>query len=218
MDTLLEAFLDTPDVVKKIDTVLSVLARERERRLRFYEEMTPEQKTEFINGEVIMHSPSKLRHMEALGYLFHLLLAHVSAHDLGVVLSEKALISLTRNDYEPDVVFFGRAKTAIFTPEQMQFPAPDFIAEVLSPSTERNDRRLKKQDYAAHGVSEYWIIDPVARTIEQYVLQGGDYQLEGIWTNDDLVTSKAVAGFHIPARAVFEREANRAAAAQAITA
>jgi Uma2 family endonuclease len=54
---------------------------------------------------------------------------------------------------------------------QMRFPAPDFIAEILSPSTEENDRNIKSTDYAAHGVSEYWIIDPAYRIVEQYLLE-----------------------------------------------
>lgn len=211
MDTLLEAFLDAPDVVKKMEIIENVLTEERERRLRFYEEITPEQKTEFINGEVIMHSPSKLRHTEVSGYLLRLLFAYVDKEDLGLVVFEKTLISLTRNDYEPDIAFFDRGKAVSFTPDQMQFPAPDFIAEILSPSTERNDRRIKKQDYAAHGVGEYWIVDPVEQAIEQYVLHDKVYQLQGIWKGDDPIVSKAIAGFRIPAQAVFEREANRSA-------
>ena len=54
---------------------------------------------------------------------------------------------------------------------QVGKPAPDFIAEILSDSTASVDRGVKFQDYAAHGVGEYWIVDPVQQTIEQYRLQ-----------------------------------------------
>ena len=43
----------------------------------------------------------------------------------------------------------------------MLFPAPDFAVEVLSPSTQKNNRGIKFDDYALHNVSEYWIIDPI---------------------------------------------------------
>jgi Uma2 family endonuclease len=170
--------------------------------------MREDQKIEFINGEIIMQSPAKLRHIEVSDSLHFLMTFYVKHRDLGLVAHEKLLVSLSRNDYEPDVSFFRKEKSAAFTPEQMQFPAPDFIAEILSPSTERIDRRIKKRDYALHGVAEYWIIDPETQTIEQHALEGEEYRLLGIWQGDDSVASLAVEGFRIPARAIFERQAN----------
>jgi Uma2 family endonuclease len=207
MDTLLEALLDSPDLPQKVEAMRRVLESEGERRLRFYAEMKESQKVEFINGRVIMQSPAKFRHIDVSDRIQSLLYAYVEARRLGVVTHEKMLISLTRNDYEPDVSFFRAEKAADFTPEQMRFPAPDFIAEVLSPSTESYDRRIKFRDYALHGVSEYWIVDAVAEKIEQYILHGEEYQQAGVWSGDDQVASSSIAGFDIPARAIFEREA-----------
>ncbi len=59
-------------------------------------------------------------------------------------------------------------------PEQMKYPAPDFIAEILSPSTESVDRITKFEDYAAHGVAEYWLIDPAKKIVEQYDSQANE--------------------------------------------
>jgi Uma2 family endonuclease len=56
-------------------------------------------------------------------------------------------------------------------PETAYFPlAPDWICEVLSPSTEKEDRNEKMPLYAREGVSWAWLIDPIARTLEVYVL------------------------------------------------
>ena len=52
--------------------------------------------------------------------------------------------------------------------------APELVVEVLSPSTAARDRNLKRRRYAAAGVLEYWLVDPVARTIEQCGLENGD--------------------------------------------
>lgn len=87
------------------------------------------------------------------------------------------MVSLTLNDYEPDICYFNAAKAAAFQPDQMRFPAPDFIVEVLSASMEANDRGVKFDDYAAHGVAEYWLIDPDTQTVEQYRLHGDAYEL-----------------------------------------
>ena len=220
MDAILEPLVASPALPRHVETLERLLADERTRRLRFYDEMTEEQKVEFINGEVFMHSPAKIRHVDASLNLVVLLRFHVARRDLGWVGSEKNLICLTRNDYEPDVVFYGPEKAALLQPDQMKLPAPDFIAEVLSPSTERHDRGVKFDDYAAHGVREYWLIDPVGNAVEQYALPDGTtgeetptYRLIGIQSGDDAVSSVAVPGFHLPARALFERQANLAALA-----
>jgi Uma2 family endonuclease len=43
---------------------------------------------------------------------------------------------------------------------------PDWVCEVLSPSTERFDREKKLRIYAAHGVTHAWLVEPIARTLE----------------------------------------------------
>lgn len=111
-----------------------------------------------------------MRHWNLCTMLTTFLNAHVIQYQLGKVGMEKVMISLTRNDYEPDICFFTAERAAEFTPDQMHFPAPDFVVEIISPSTEKIDRGIKFIDYAAHGVREYWIIDPLKQTLEQYQL------------------------------------------------
>jgi Uma2 family endonuclease len=182
----------------------SLLKEETEKRQRFYEEMSEEQKVEFICGELVVHSPVKKKHNQASARLFHLLDLYVVSNNLGFVGHERILITLTRNDYEPDVCYFGPTKSQGFTPDQSKFPAPDFIAEILSDSTEEIDRGIKFDDYAAHGVVEYWIIDSEQESIEQYGLSGDHYDLV-VKALRGPIESIAVRGFQIPVRAVFER-------------
>ncbi|RLC80534.1 MAG: Uma2 family endonuclease [Chloroflexi bacterium] len=192
----------------------SRLQEERIRRERFYEEMSEEQKVEFINGEVIVQSPAQLRHTTTGRNLLTLLDTYVSKHGLGCVGYEKILVTLTRNDYEPDIVYFGPEKARRLTPEQMKFPAPDIVVEVLSPLTESNDRGLKFLDYAAHGIAEYWIIDPKAEMFEQYVLEDETYRLR-IKTDSGTIRSVVLGGFAVPVRAIFDED-EKIAALQAI--
>ena len=213
MDAILKQMVASPALPRYVDTLQTLLTDERARRERFYEEMTEQQKVEFINGEIFMHSPAKIRHTDAVGNLFCLLRIYVSQCNLGWVGFEKCLICLTRNDYEPDVLFYGPEKAALLQPDQTKLPAPDFVVEVLSPSTERHDRGVKFEDYAAHGIGEYWIIDPVASVVAQYTLPAGgkEYQQAGIWSGQDELVSTAVPGFRLAASALFDRKANLAA-------
>ncbi len=53
--------------------------------------------------------------------------------------------------------------------------APDWLAEVLSPSTARYDRNVKVPVYERAGVREVWLIHPTDRTLTRYTLEGGCY-------------------------------------------
>jgi len=54
--------------------------------------------------------------------------------------------------------------------------APDWVAEVLSPSTARHDRTLKLSAYERAGVREVWLVDSVDRTLTIYQLEAGKYE------------------------------------------
>lgn len=202
----------SPRLPVRVAEMQHFLADEADARARFYETMTEGQKVEYINGEVVVHSPVKLEHNRVGKLLLRLLDTYVDAHRLGYVGYEKMMVSLTRNDYEPDICFWGRDQADAFEPGQMRFPAPDFVAEVLSPSTEAIDRGVKLEDYAAHGVAEYWILDPVRELVEQYGLEDERYVLR-LKVHDGPLASLAVPGFSVPVRALFDEQENLAALA-----
>jgi Uma2 family endonuclease len=130
-------------------------------------------------------------------------------HQLGCVAVEKALISLTRNDYEPDICYWNSTKAADFLPTQMQFPAPDLVVEILSKSTEKHDRGIKFDDYAAHGIGEYWLIDADRKMVEQYFIdkKTGTYALHQKGSTGS-IKSKAIKQFEIPIQAIFDEKLN----------
>jgi Uma2 family endonuclease len=196
-----------PNAVLLVDKVKMRLADEQKRRRRFYEIVEENKKMEFINGEIVFHSPVKLQHNSATKLLCGLLNAFIMKHQLGFVGIEKIMVSLTRNDYEPDVCFFGNEKAKNFTAKQTQFPAPDFIVEVLSDSTAKNDCETKFQDYAAHGVGEYWIVDAEKQMVEQYFLQNEQYELL-LKAKDGAIESIVLPNFKIPIRAIFDETEN----------
>jgi Uma2 family endonuclease len=207
---VLEPLIASPRLPHYVQQLQELLAREHGLRQKFYEEITEQQKAEFINGQVWLHSPVQRRHSTASDLLFTLLHTFVSRHQLGWVGHEKLLVALTRNDYEPDVAFWRAERAKDFAADQMKFPAPDFVAEVLSPSTEKNDRGVKFEDYAAHGVGEYWIVDPEAERIEKFVLERERFTPAGTF-HDGNLGSAVIAGFEVPVAAVFHREVNLAA-------
>ena len=202
--------LDSPDAKLIIDRVQAVLDDESKRRDAFYEWLQDDVKAEFINGEIIMHSPVKRRHLRANGNLTTLLRVYVQANDLGEVDAEKALVTLTRNDYEPDICFWRKEVADEFDDDMMKHPAPDLVVEVLSKGTAKRNRSIKFEDYASHGVREYWLVDPMRQTVEQFQLDEEfmAFDATGNLHIADTLTALTVPGFSIPVRAIFESDAN----------
>jgi Uma2 family endonuclease len=217
MEKLLETLVHSPQLPLYVQQLQALLIQEAEKRQTFYEQMTETQKAEFINGEIVLQSPVRLRHSKASEALYTLLNAFVAVRHLGYVGHEKILVSLTRNDYEPDICFFDQDKARSFTPDQMRFPAPDLVVEVLSPSTEEIDRLVKFEDYAAHGVAEYWLVDPEDEIVEQYLLHDGEYHLH-IKSDSGIIRSSAIPGFSIPIRSIFDHEEQLVALRQIVAA
>jgi Uma2 family endonuclease len=65
--------------------------------------------------------------------------------------------------------------------------APDWVCEVLSPSTARLDRVQKMPVYAAAGVAHLWLVDPDLRTLEAYAREGERWLLLGSYADTDAV-------------------------------
>ncbi len=200
------AILESPSAPSIVARLQSALESERQRRQQFYKDID-DIKAEFINGQVVVHSPSKKEHTDAIGFLFQILTPFVRLAKLGYVGSGKVMTSLTRNDYEPDVIFFGKEKAEKFKKGQWQYPVPNFVVEVMSDSTASRDRGIKFDDYESHGIQEYWIIDPDEETIEQYLLQDGKFKLH-LKAGQGPIGSRAIKGFTIDIRAVFDEQAN----------
>ena len=208
MDDILQPILHSPRLKEYMNELSSYIKTEEEKREHFYATVTEQEKAEFINGEVVYHSPVIRKHNYVTGNLFTLLKSFVGANNLGFVGIEKILTKLSRNDFEPDICFFRKEVADTFSDKTMFFPAPDFIAEILSKSTEKNDRGVKFEDYAFHEVKEYWIIDPDNETVEQYLLDDEKKYKLFVKLNEGMIYCKAVPGFNIPVEALFSEAAN----------
>jgi Uma2 family endonuclease len=62
--------------------------------------------------------------------------------------------------------------------------SPDWVCEVLSPSTAATDRAGKMPIYAREGVAHMWLVDPLARTLEACRLEAGRWVVLGAWRDE----------------------------------
>ena len=113
-------------------------------------------------------SPSSY-HQSISGRIFFQLFAAIEEKGRGRVFSAPIDVQFTDHDVvEPDIIVV-LAENDIITESRIQ-GSHDLVVEILSPSTKQNDEGLKKQLFEQHAVAEYWIVDPDAKSIQQFLI------------------------------------------------
>jgi Uma2 family endonuclease len=90
----------------------------------------------------------------------------------------------------PDIAGWRRERLPVF-PDVAYFDlAPDWICEVISPSTTRLDRVKKLPRYARNGVEHAWIVDPILRTLEVYCRDGNRFEPVDAYSSDAIIRAE----------------------------
>jgi Uma2 family endonuclease len=76
----------------------------------------------------------------------------------------------------PDLAGWRRARLPALPDDQRFEVVPDWVCEILSPSTASADREVKLPVYARHGVRHAWLVDPRRKTLEVFELRAGAWQ------------------------------------------
>jgi Uma2 family endonuclease len=87
----------------------------------------------------------------------------------------------------PDLAGWRRERMPSVPDDHRFEVVPDWVCEILSPSTAKKDRVIKLPIYARYGVQYVWIVDPLAQTLEAYALQQGQWLLIATLKDDDEV-------------------------------
>jgi Uma2 family endonuclease len=123
---------------------------------------------EVVGGELLVTPAPSFDHQEAVGCLFVRLRGYLRAHLVGHVAMSPADIELDPQTLvQPDafvvpLIEGRRPRTWADIPRLL------LAIEVLSPSTARADRTVKRRRFQAEGVPEYWIVDVQARLVERW--------------------------------------------------
>jgi Uma2 family endonuclease len=150
---------------------------------------------EFVDGTVEVLPMPTLAHQFIVLHLYRLLNEYARANALGWVLAAPLPVRLRPRVYrEPDVLFLSANK-----PERRAGDYPDgadLVMEVVSGGREdrRRDLVVKRAEYAAAGIAEYWIVDPDERAITVLRLEGDAYVVHGHFI-EGTATSALLPGF-----------------------
>jgi hypothetical protein len=85
----------------------------------------------------------------------------------------------------PDIAGWRRGRMPQIPSQPAIQVAPDWVCEILSPSTRRKDRIIKMPAYARHGVKWIWLVDPLAREVEVFEARDGGWFPAGTFGDVD---------------------------------
>ena len=99
-------------------------------------------------------------------------------------------LHLGRDVVVPDIAGWRRARLPQLPDQAYVEVAPDWICEVLSPSTAAIDRVKKLTIYAREGVGHAWLVDPIDQTLEGLALEGSRWVLVATYAGADVVRAE----------------------------
>lgn len=103
----------------------------------------------------------------------------------------------------PDLAGWRKERLTPFPEETGIAVPPDWACEILSPSTRRLDLTLKRDICAREGVAHLWFVDPDARTLEAFGLEGGRWVLLSALAGDAPVALAPFAAVSFPLGALW---------------
>ncbi len=115
----------------------------------------------------------------------------------GWVILDEPELHLHADIVVPDLGGWRRARMPEI-PDATAFElAPDWVCEVLSPSTQALDRAEKLPIYAREKVGHVWLVDPLAKTLEALALQHDRWVVLGVWRDDAKVRVEPFESFEL---------------------
>jgi Uma2 family endonuclease len=145
------------------------MIKEKKKRYTYkdYEELPEGAPYQLING-MLVKSPSPTPYHQGLAGKLHLLFAELEKRAKGKAFFSPIDVYLSENEtYQPDLIFISSEHLDIIGEKKIEGP-PDIVVEILSPSNAYYDLRHKMHMYQHFGVREYWIVDPLEKSVEIY--------------------------------------------------
>jgi len=166
---------------------------------------TPEDvRFELIEGNLIVTPSPVPYHQWVVKNLLYELERFVRKNKVGKVFDAPCDVYLDEeNVLQPDILFISNERIDIIGEKKIE-GAPELVIEVLSESTAYRDLVKKKKIYAKFGVKEYWIVDPIEKTLDIYFLKENIFELKEKFYSNDIVVSLLLPGLKIKLSEIFE--------------
>ena len=169
-----------------------------------YRNTPDDERYELLDGELVLAPAPRLSHQRVAMRLGALLHAFVQEQGLGQVFGAPCDVVLSHtNVVQPDLLYVARERKHVLRNGDNVRGAPDVVIEILSSATAARDRTVKRELYAEHGVREYWLVDPAAKTVTVLLRGVRGFDVEGVYGPGQDLTSPTVRGLVLDPDEVF---------------
>ena len=159
---------------------------------------------QLINGELIMSPAPNLYHQKILNNILILLNNFNSKINFGDIYPSPVDVYFEEYEtYQPDIVFVSKERSQILKETKIE-GAPDLVIEILSESSAYYDLKHKKNIYEKYGVKEYWIVDPIDKSVEIYENKKEKFDLIEQKKSNGTIKSKILNGLKISIEEIFK--------------
>jgi Uma2 family endonuclease len=160
---------------------------------------------ELFEGELFVSRAPSLSHQRVLGNIYAVIRSYLEQNPTGEILLTPGVIFDQFNSAIPDAVFSTHQRLSEIVSDERIVKAPELVIEIVSPGKEnaRRDREVKRQVYGKHGVKEYWVADPLNKSLEIYRLKRHNLALVERLMDEDNLTSSVLPGFKCQRRQIF---------------
>lgn len=133
-------------------------------------------RAQVIEDHLLMEPAPLFMHQDVLAIISFELYQFVNFHQLGKVVFAPVDVYLDKeNVFQPDLVYISNRNSHIIKRKGL-YGVPDLAVEILSDSTQKYDREIKKKVYERHGLKEYWLVNPDNRLAEGFQLINGAFR------------------------------------------
>ncbi|ANE45836.1 hypothetical protein SY83_05435 [Paenibacillus swuensis] len=165
--------------------------REQHADYEVYASMEDGNRYELVDGMLELMSPGPNLLHQVISFQIQKRIADTCEQEYIILDAPFDLILSPTEVRQPDLAIIHRSRFHILSKRGVEGP-PDVVVEILSPSTLKRDKIHKSRTYAAFGIAEYWIVDPLSGSLEQYELKDGLYQLNNVFIGDEPVQSTSM--------------------------
>ncbi|MCM3879107.1 MAG: Uma2 family endonuclease [Vicinamibacterales bacterium] len=158
---------------------------------------------ELYDGEIVVVPTPLPRHQDVVFRIAKALDAYAERCGGRMFIAPLDIVLSDYNVLQPDVLFFRASRVHLIDLDRVTRHAPDIAVEVLSPSTRKRDHGRKMEIYEQYGVREYWLVNPIDRSVERYELVRDHYEGRRDVRRGDTLTSPLLPELEIPLASLF---------------
>jgi Uma2 family endonuclease len=163
---------------------------------------------ELVNGELVEMPPeSELNRRIAMFLVLYFAQQGIPSHRLTV--KTEIVVSGSRATARfPDMMILSEElETALEGARRstvmLDMPPPLLVVEIVSPKQEKRDYRYKRSEYAARGIAEYWIVDPMQQKVTVLEWVEGLYE-EQVYEGEQAIASPLFGALNLTALQILQ--------------